>query len=517
MLSFITKSVSKVFLTFSLCLVLFGAAPARAVEIVLATAEEMQGIDVQQINWEYLPHELIYEPLFHLDPKTNAFVPAAASAWKITDKNELIFTVPRDGRKFSNGAPFTPEAVKASFERFIKISPYTDDMAAVTSIKVEGDDVIFVCDSSPVPAMVSISTGYGGIVDVTEAEEKGDEAVKSGIATFGPFKVDEWVQGSHLRIVPNKDFKTFNPMVENKGPLDIEAVTVRFIPDSFTRVQELQAGNVDVIYNVPSERVETLKNDPNIELYAKSQTGADILYIQPEAEGLTDPKVRLAVLRAVDRKELVTALNGHAEERYGILAPSMIGFSKEFEEEAAKNYSYDPQEAAKLLDEAGYKMGEDGVRAKGGEKLDFEFLVPFDMPTLKKMAPVIQSQLKKVGINLNIREFEDQYVKQAARDRKNRISMRHYIWPDGDMLTWLAHTDSGYFNYPDVDKLVEAGRESADPEVRAKTYAVAERAIMDKGIIVPLVSNIDYTAYRKNLKGIVFTALFTFLNDAKKD
>jgi ABC-type transport system substrate-binding protein len=204
----IGKSVSKMFLAFSLCLVLFAASPVNAIEIVLATAEEMQGIDVQQINWEYLPHELIYEPLFHLDPKTNAFVPAAASAWKITDKNEIIFTVPRDGRKFSNGTPFTPEAVKASFERFIRISPYTDDMAAVESLKVEGDDVIFICNSSPVPAMVNISTAYGGIVDVTEAGEKGDEAVKSGIATFGPFKVDEWVQGSHLRIVPNENFKT---------------------------------------------------------------------------------------------------------------------------------------------------------------------------------------------------------------------------------------------------------------------------------------------------------------------
>jgi peptide/nickel transport system substrate-binding protein len=493
------------------------AAPASAMEIVLATAEEMQGVDVQQINWEYLPHELIYEPLFHLDPATNAFVPAAASAWKLTDKNELVFTVPRDGRKFSNGAPFTPEAVKASFERFIRISPYTDDMAAVESIRVEGDDVIFACNSSPVPAMVNISTGYGGIVDVKEAEEKGDEAVKSGIATYGPFKVDEWVQGSHLRIVPNENYKTFNPLVSNKGPVDIDAVTVRFIPDSFTRIQELQAGDVDVIYNVPSERIDALKKDPNIELYSKSQQGADILYIQPEAKGLTDIRVRLAVLRAIDRRELIAALSGMAEERYGILAPVMIGFSREFEEEAAKNYSYDPEEAARLLDEAGYRIGTDGIRTKDGEKLDFEFLVPFDVPTLKKIAPVIQSQLKKAGINLNIREFEDQYVKQTARDRKNQISMRHYSWPDGDMLTWLAHTDSGYFNYPEIDKLIEAGRESADPEVRADVYAVAERAIMEKGIIVPLVSNIDYSAYRKELKGVVFTPLFIFLNDAKRD
>jgi peptide/nickel transport system substrate-binding protein len=501
----------------AMCAVLFAASPVFALDIVLATPVEIQGIDVQQINWEYQPHELIYEPLFHLDPATNSFVPALASAWKLTENNELIFTVPRDGRKFSNGKPLTPEAVKASFERYLKISPYADDMAAVESIRIEGDDVIFKCNSSPVPAMVSMSTGYGGIVDVAEAEEKGDEAVKSGIATFGPFKVGEWVQGSHLRLIPNETFSTFNTLVQNKGAVKIDSVTVRFIPDNFTRVSELLAGDVDIIYDVPSERVEALKNDPNIGLHTKLQTGADILYIQPEAKGLTDIKVRLAVLRSIDRAELVAAMSGIAEPRYGILSPTMIGFSKEFEDEAAKNYSYDPAEAARLLDEAGYVPGSDGIRAKGDEKLDFTFLVPFDQPTLKTMAPVVQSQLKKVGINLNIREFEDQYVKQTARDRKNEISMRHYSWPDGDMLTWLAHTDSGYYSYSDVDKLIEAGRVSSDPEVRSKAYTIAERSIMEKGIMVPLISNIEYAAYKKSLKNIVITSLFIFLNDAVRE
>jgi len=506
-----------VFLSSLVCAALFAAEKASALDIVLATAEEPQGIDVQQINWVYLPHELMYEPLFCLDSATNDFVPALASAWRITDNNELVFTIPRDGRKLSNGKPLTPELVKAVFERYLKISPYADDLAAVESIKVEGDDVIFVCNAPPTPAMVSIAEPYGGIVDVEEAEKKGDEAVKSDIATYGPFKVDEWVQGSHLRLVPNENFKTYNPLLQNKGPVKLDSVTIRFIPDNFTRISELQAGDVDIAYSVPAERVEALKQDPNIEFNTKLQTGADILYIQPEAKGLTDVKVRLAVLRAINRKELIDALSGTAEERYGILAPTMIGYSQEFEDEAAKNYSYDPKEAARLLDEAGYKPGSDGIRAKGDEKLEFTFLVPFDIPTLKMMAPVIQSQLKAVGISLNIREFEDQYVKQMARDKKNEISMRHYSWPDGDMLTWLAHTDSHYYSYPDIDKLIEDGRINPDPNVRAKTYAIAERAIMERGIIVPLVSNTEYTAYRKDLKNLVFTPMFLFLNDAVRN
>jgi peptide/nickel transport system substrate-binding protein len=493
------------------------SSPASATDIVIATAEEMQGVDSQQVNWVYVPHELLYETLFHLDPKTNAFLPALASAWEQTDNNELIFTIPSGERTLSNGKPLTPELIKASFERYMKISPYSDDFAAVESIRVEGDKLIFVCNSPPPPAMVSMATPFSGVIDAEEAESKGDEAVKSDIPTFGPFKVDEWVQGSHVRMVPNENFSTYNPMVSNKGPVKVDSVTVRFIPDDFTRISELQAGEVDIVYGVPSERVEALKKDANLDFYTKMQEGADMLYLQPSAKGLTDPKVRTAIMRAINRKELVAALSGAAEERYGILAPTMIGFSADFEEEAAKNYFYDPEESARLLDEAGYVQGSGGIRAKGDEKLDFTFLVPFDVPSLRKMAPVIQSQLKAVGINLNIREFEDQYVKQTAIDRKNEISMRQYIWPDGDMLTWLAHTDSGYFNYTDIDQLIEEGRKNSDPAVRAKAYEPAQRAIMEQGLIIPLVSNTEYRAFRKELKNLVFTPLYLFLNDAVRD
>jgi ABC-type transport system substrate-binding protein len=134
------------------------------------------------------------------------------------------------------------------------------------------------------------------------------------------------------------------------------------------------------------------------------------------------------------------------------------------------------------------------------------------------MAPVIQAQLKKIGINVNIREFERQYVNQACRDKKYDIATRHYVWGDSDMLTFLFHTEGGYYSYPEIDKLIEAGRENPDPVIRGKAYAVAERAIMDQAIAVPLVSAIEYTAYRKSVQGLLITPLkVLFVNDVSRD
>jgi peptide/nickel transport system substrate-binding protein len=489
-----------------------------ASEIVIATPEEMQGTDVQQITWDYVVHQLLYEPLFHLSPDMKEFVPGAASQWRMSpDNRELTFTVP-PGRKFSNGKSLTAEAYKASFERYLKVSPFADDFAALKEIRADGEDITFSFGSSPVPAMLSIGSVYGGPVEAEDAEAQGQEKAKSNIQNYGPLKVEEWVQGSHIRMVPNENYATYNPLVKNRGPIKIDAITVRFVPDNFTRVKELQAGDSDIIYNVPGEHVETLRNDPNVELFSALQSGCTFLNLNPEAPGLSDISVRLAILRAINREELVASLSGAAEARFGLLSPATIGFSREFEDEAAKTYSYDPEEAVRLLEEAGYTAGPDGVRAKGGVKLDFTFMVAFDVPVAKNIAPVIQSQLKKVGINVGIREFERQYVNQACRDKKYDIATRSYVWGDADMLTFLFHTDSGYYSYPDIDKLIEAGRESPDPTERAVAYAKAERAVMEKAIAVPLVSAIDYTAYRKSVKGLIFTPLkMIFINDISKE
>lgn len=493
------------------------ASSAGAVEVVIATPEEPQGTDVQQVTWDNIVHQLLFEPLFYLAPDMKTFVPAAASKWEMSkDGKTLSFEIPA-GRKFSDGEPLTAEAYKKSIERYLKISPFAEDLAAVKEVQVKGNTLNFIYKASAAPSMLSLGTAYGGAVEVKDAEKQGLDKAKSNIQSYGPMKMDKWVQGSHIRLVPNPDYKTFNPIVKNKGPIKVDAITIRFIPDSFTRVKELQAGDVDMIYNVPGERVAALSKDPNVVLHKSLQNGCDLLYINPQIPGLSDVKVRRAMNLAINRKELVAALAGTAEPRYGLLSPAMIGYSAAYEAEAAKQFAFDQKKAEALLDEAGYKMGKDGVRSNGKTKLAFTMLVAFDIPSAKKTAPVIQAQLKKVGITLNLREFERKYVNQACRDKKYEIATRSYIWADADMLTYLFHTESDYYSFPDVDKLIEAGRENPNPEVRAVAYAKAQKAIMDKAVAIPTVSNIDYTAYRKSLTGIILTPIKTiFVSDIAK-
>ena len=98
------------------------------------------------------------------------------------------------------------------------------------------------------------------------------------------------------------------------------------------------------------------------------------------------------------------------------------------------------------------------------------------------------------------------------------MGTKHYVWGDADMLTFLFHTESRNFSFPDVDATIEAGREDLDPAVRAEAYAIAQRTIMDRLVAVPLVSEIEYTAYRTSIQGLILTPFkILYVNDLTRE
>ncbi len=503
----------------AVCLVCLSASWIFAKEIVIATAEEIEGTDIQQIEWENVVHRLLVESPIRYNADMSATVPGYASSWSLSDDSSLLsFTIGK-GMKFSNGDPVTADAVKASFDRYLKISPYAADLSALENLTVEGDTVTMHWKASPIPALLSLETAYGGLTNAAAAAKVSAEAFNRKAVTYGPMMVDEWVQGSHITLVPNPNFKTFDPGVQNKGPMKVDKVTVRFIADDFTRVSEIQAGSVDIVFNVPLENIDELKADDNIQLFSYLQPGCTMFYMNPEAPMLQDIRVRRALQRGIDKSILITVLNGNAQVRDAIFSRSMLGYSKAAEDMLAKKYGYDFKAACDLLDQAGWKdTNKDGYRDKDGKTLELTAMIGIDYPISKKTAPVVQALYKKLGVKVNLREYEGKYIKQAVRDKKYDLGARRYVWADGDMLTYLFHTESENYSYPDIDAIIEKGRAETDPKKRAEIYGQAQDLVLDKGLAIPLVSSVNYVAVRKNIKSFVLAVEGTpIMNDVVKE
>jgi len=485
--------------------------------LIVAVPEEITGTDIQQVNWANIVHALLFQPLVVYTLDLKGIAPDLAESFEISeDGTELTFKLPKDA-KFSNGDPLTAEDIKKSVERYRKISPYAEDFAAVEDIIIKDPQtVVFKLKEPAAYLWAVLASTYGAPVNVKVAEKVGDDAFNRKAIGSGPMMIEEWVQGSHITLVKNPYYKTHIPFVQNKGPFKVDKIVVRFIPDDFTRISELEAGNVHIVIGVPVENVEELKQNSDVQLFSYLQPGIDYILVNTKKPPLDDVRVRKAIALAINREELTIALHNLVRPAYGYLSPSQVGYDEETEKELQNQYSYNLEKAKKLLAEAGWKDTDgDGILDKDGSPLSLTLLVPLDRPMEKKAAPIIQAQLKKLGIDLQLREYEYSYIRKLTQEGNFGLALRAYWWNDADILIYIFHSDAGLpWSNPKVDELLEKARTIQDFKQRAKTYGEIQKLIAEEMPAIPLFSEYQYIATRKEVKGIVIGADGSlYLND----
>jgi len=475
--------------------------------LIIAIPEEPEGLDIQQVSWANEVHALIYQPLVILGPDMN-IVPDLAVSWEVSeDGTVIIFHLPRDV-KFSNGDPLTAEVIKKSIERYKTISPYAEDFADVERIEVLDDYTLKLFLSRPAPYLWAVLvTVYGAPVNANVAEKVGDAEFNRNPVGSGPYKLVEWVRGSHVVLERNEYYKTNIPFVKNKGPNPyIDRVIIRFIPEDLTRIAELEAGRVHIVRGVPLTEVKRLKENPNIQLYETLAPGIHYIMVNVLKEPLNDVRVRQAIMMAINRDEIATVLEGNVVPWYSFLSPSNICFNKTVEELAEKLYAYNLEKAKELLREAGWVDTDgDGIVDKNGVPLKLTLLSAVDDPALKKAAPIIQAHLAKIGIAIEIKEYTYDYVRALTREWNFELALRRFSWTDPDILIYLVHSEYGNYTYsnPEVDRLLELGRGVVDMVERTKVYSEAQEILLRDLPLIPLFVLKEYTAVSENVKGLI--------------
>jgi peptide/nickel transport system substrate-binding protein len=175
-----------------------------------------------------------------------------------------------------------------------------------------------------------------------------------------------------------------------------------------------------------------------------------------------------------------------------------------------KYYPYDPKAAAALLDEAGWKVGPDGIRVKDGQRLTIHYSAISVIEP--ETAVEVQAQLKKIGFDIDV-----EVITLAKRDdmaMNNQDDLETLRWLSGDpsCLEVMFHSRNipkpGYakfnwshLNNPDLDSILERAAGAADPAARDDLYAQAQKIIMDNAVFVPVHDQVNTVAYRANRTG----------------
>ncbi len=480
--------------------------PEELPRLTIAVATEAQGTDPQQVSTVMATvHGMLFTPPMSMGLNNDETLPWGASAVEVSEDGlEWRFTFD-SSVPFHNGEPVSAQAFKDSLDRYNVTGPYLSDYDAVEEFVVEGDTVIFKM-AEPAPGMVAVlGSTYAAPVEVGAAEEMGEEMFNREAVGSGPFFVTEWMDGSHILMERNEDYKDFLPFVDNNGPFHFSEVMVRFIPEAFTRVEELRAGNVDMITDVPAEALDELRGDPDVEVQEYLNSNVRHMQMNLDRFPFGDKAVREAVALALDRGELQSGVGGVIEPVHGLIGPAMLNHDPDAEARFAQQWSNDVDRARGLLEDAGWTEGSDGIMTKDGERLTFTLVFAGDNPIDSRAAPIIQDQLLRVGMDADLREYETAYTRELIRDADFDMILRNWSWIDpGGVWYYGLHSSASLapWSAPDLDEMLDQVLYIAEEDERVAMWTQISERVWEDVPIVPLWSDRLFSATRSNLTGL---------------
>lgn len=346
----------------------------------------------------WLLRPLLYEPLVY--STINGVEGALAESWKCsTDGKTWTFNL-RKNVKFHDGSLFDSKVVKQTIERSLqdKIRGLGSRRPPIPIESVEASDAntLVLHLSSPYSPLL---TEISGVWMVSPNAYDDTGKFVNAIGT-GPFTIASF----------SKQNAVFEPFAHYwRGKPKLNKVTVRCIPDHNSRVMAFEAGEVDVIgadlAGVDTTATQRLQQSGNYKVINKTQALIEWLGFNTQREPLHDVRVRQAINYALDREAMVKNLLGG----YGVVAVGPIGFdsSMPWTDTSIKGYSYKPEKAKQLLTEAGWiEKDNEGYLVKDGKQLKLDLTFYELRPFTKAMAEVMQSQLRNVGINVNLTVVE---------------------------------------------------------------------------------------------------------------
>lgn len=496
------------------------ASTATRTQLIVAEAVAPDMLDLQQgYGGDRISTEQIGQPLVRIDSATNQLIPDLAESWQFSEDGKTLTIKLPAGAVYSNGDPLNAQALKDAWTRYKTISPFAVDLDALTDMKVVDETTMDAIFSDPPAALlVALSTAFTAPWDAAEATKVGNEAFANAPVASGPFKVKEFVPNSELTLVRNDSYQTSLPLVQNKGPLHLEEVHVRYIPEPATIASELEAGNVDLVATLPPSAVDRFRSNPDIQLYEINQPGYRGLVMNLQRPQFADLAVRQAIAKTVNRDEIVKALGNTAAPVYAFINSAMVAYSADSESYAEKLHPNDVEAAKGLLSTAGWADSNgDGIVEKDGNPFSVEFLIPSNNEAQKLASQVIQSQLKAIGIDIQITELDSKAVYDTMTAHNFDISFENVAWPDPDIFSLVFGAPywsfSGYENPALLEKL-DAARHILDPKERTAAYVEIQKVWLDDVVEIPLWQNKRYAAARTWVKGLVVASNGSiYLND----
>ncbi len=414
----------------------------------------------------------VCDTVINYNSTLSEYVPGLATSWTISDDGKTyVFKIRQNVHfqkgKYQDGKLLTADDIAYSLNRSAQHSD-SNRLSMLAEAKVTADyEVTCTLKTSNASFLTALTDSGNAIVPKEEVEGWGSDFGTHLVGT-GPFALQSFLLDQQTVLVKNPAYWLAEP--------NIDTLIFKVIGDSTQAANALQTGEIDLATDLRGEAVQTVKNNKDLKLLEMPGIHIAYLYFNQVKGPTADIRVRKALIEAVNVPEMVSALYKYGEATQAALAlpPGSWGYDASLE---SKVPSYNPDDAKKLLAEAGYP---------NGFNLD---LYISGTEVRRNMAVLVQAYWAKVGVKLNVHASEwGTFSDMAMSGNANVYGMSWTWYPDPYFfLNKLFSTaeiggigNGQHFSDPKVDELLQKALEVTDQSKRAEFYKQALGLITDK-------------------------------------
>ncbi|MBL7253365.1 ABC transporter substrate-binding protein [Paractinoplanes lichenicola] len=492
-------------------------------------------IDPFQVYW--IEHRSIIrnfaDSLTDQDPETGKIVPWLAQSWEISPDGKKYTFKLRDGVTFANGKKLDAQAVADNATGWIATVKATNG-AAYGSSYVQGLTGAKAVDPLTVELELSrpnssflqaTSTTNLAITDPAEfALTPAERCTGKGVVGSGLFQLDHYTPKVETVLTKRAGYSWGSELVQNKGEAKVDRVVFNYVAEDSVRTGNLISGATDIAWPrnpfTPQDRQLIEKSGDTVEKRALPGPAYALYANTTAGKPLADAAVRKALYKAIDLKTYAGTVFG---PDYPVVQGAFNSTTPYFKAETDK-LAYDPEGAQKILEDAGWTAGADGIRAKNGAALSLEYPITVGSAG----AELLQAQLKKVGINLELRTLttaqQATYTKEGAYDlaqtyftRADPGALQFILNPEVANSKALAQRSASPEVIKGIQDLFAKALTTTDEKQTAQAYAELQDYLLDQGVVFPLFERLQYAGVSDKVKGFAFTSeSFLRLNDVTR-
>lgn len=477
-------------------------------ELIFVNYRDIRDLNPHLYAGEMYAQSILYDTLVSIT--ADGYEGCLAESWDISEDGRTYTFHIRPNVLFSDGEKCDANAILANFNAILENRErhtWLEMMNLLVGVSAPDENTFVIEMSEPYYPMLTelgCIRPFAMISPSCMINGSTKDGVNGHIGT-GPYVLTDFVTDEYAVFERNENYW-------GKAPA-IRKITVKVIPDNQTRIMALESGEIDLIFGknmIDADAISQYLDSDKFTVGLSDPTSTRHIVMNTTREILGDPAVRKALQHATDRQTISDGIFYGLEQPADTLYATTVPYCNV----GLKPYAYSTETAAQILDEAGWVLGSDKMRAKDGRQLALDLLYNSDSVTEKTIAEYLQSEYLKLGISMTIHGEEEQSYRDNMK-AGNFDMVFNICWgmpydPQSSLAAMRAPVygdyaaQQGLADKAEIDEAITKILTSTDEAERQELYKSVLTNLHEDAMYLPLTYECNKALYTSALHGVHF-------------